>query len=156
MAIRVDQSVIEIIVLPNPHVRVNQSVVEFVIVPVPPSISCGNPPPAPGNVPYSHTFPVTGGRMPFTFSIIAGALPPGLTLDISTGVVSGTPTEAGAFTFTILVVDANLLSSSVQCTITILGILKITLRGVNRRPCDSQAPEEYPEVKEAPPVERAI
>lgn len=156
MAVRINQSVMEVVTLANPNVRIDQSVVEFLILPIPPTISCGNPPPAQGNTPYLHTFPVSGGDPPFTFSITAGGLPPGLVLNPATGVVSGTPTVGGSYTFTIAVVDANLNGSQVQCTITVLGILKITLRGVNRRPCDSQAPEEYPTVKEAPPTERAV
>ena len=36
------------------------------------SIACGNPPDGIVGTPYSHTFPVTGGTPPFTFSIISG------------------------------------------------------------------------------------
>jgi hypothetical protein len=43
--------------------------------------------------------------------VVAGALPPGLSLNAATGVLSGTPTQAGNFSFTIVVTDANLCSS---------------------------------------------
>ena len=43
---------------------------------------------------YSQTVSATGGTGPYTFTISTGALPPGLTLDPATGVISGTPTSA--------------------------------------------------------------
>lgn len=49
--------------------------------------------------PYRHTFTVTGQPTPVTVTLTAGTLPPGLTLS-EAGVLSGTPTEAGPFTFT--------------------------------------------------------
>lgn len=88
-----------------------------------PIISCDSPPHGVVGVAYTHTFPVTGGTMPFTFSITAGALPPGLTLDTTTGVVSGTPTTQGVYAFTIQVEDAVLATSHVDCSITIDSVL---------------------------------
>jgi len=82
--------------------------------PTPPVVSC--PPNKGGNVgtPFSTTIPVTGGTAPFTFSISSGSLPPGLTLNTTTGVISGTPTTAGTYSFTIMVVDGagNVVYSS--------------------------------------------
>ncbi|TNM37733.1 calcium-binding protein [Nocardioides albidus] len=49
--------------------------------------------------PYSYTFTATGNPDP-TFTVATGSLPDGLTLT-STGLLSGTPTTAGAFTFTV-------------------------------------------------------
>ena len=59
---------------------------------------------------------VTGGEPPYKFSIGSGTLPPGLTLDTTTGAVTGTPTAAG--TFTINVTD-SLGAVGTGCTITI-------------------------------------
>jgi hypothetical protein len=74
--------------------------------PPPPTVSC--PPNKGGKVGtyFTTTIPVTGGVAPFTFSIATGSLPPGLTLNSKTGVISGTPTTDGTFNFTIKVVDA--------------------------------------------------
>ena len=56
---------------------------------------------------YSQTVTATGGTAPYTFSITAGALPPGLTLNAATGVIGGTPTTTGNDTFTVQARDVN-------------------------------------------------
>ena len=57
-------------------------------------------------VPYSVLLanPLSGGG-PYTWSVTAGALPNGLTLNPSTGAVSGTPTSPGTFSFTVYVTN---------------------------------------------------
>jgi hypothetical protein len=57
---------------------------------------------------YSQTFNASGGKPPYTWSIATGggALPAGLTLNSTTGTVTGTPTTAGTSTFTIQVTDS--------------------------------------------------
>ncbi len=54
---------------------------------------------------YSVTFNVTGGTPGYLFAIISGALPSGLTLSAS-GTLSGTPTAAGQFVFSLQVKDS--------------------------------------------------
>src|SRR5205085_12159591 len=49
----------------------------------------------------------SGGVGPYTYSIVSGNLPGGLTLNPATGAITGTPTTAGSFNFTAKVVDAS-------------------------------------------------
>lgn len=54
---------------------------------------------------YSTTVPITGGVAPFLWTL-TGALPDGLTLDTSTGVISGIPSRPTTFGFTLAVSDS--------------------------------------------------
>lgn len=56
---------------------------------------------------YTTTLTATGGLPPYTWSVSSGSLPPGLSLS-SSGVISGTPTTAGTFNFTIQVTDSSM------------------------------------------------
>ncbi|WEK03857.1 MAG: Ig-like domain repeat protein [Candidatus Devosia phytovorans] len=56
--------------------------------------------------PYTGSVTVTGGAAPMGFTS-DGSLPPGLSVDTSTGVLSGTPTTAGTYAFGIIATDAN-------------------------------------------------
>jgi hypothetical protein len=77
-------------------------------------------------VAYTETFAATGGTTPYSWYITAGALPPGLNLNQSTGSVTGTPTAAGTFTFTVEVADIGDHSVFQPFTITVIAAVKIT------------------------------
>ena len=53
------------------------------------------------------TCTTTGGATPFTWSISAGALPGGVSLNTSTGAITGTPTASGPFNYTVSVTDSG-------------------------------------------------
>ncbi|MDI1313050.1 putative Ig domain-containing protein, partial [Prosthecobacter sp.] len=59
------------------------------------------------NSAYSQTVSASGGTSPYVFEVSSGALPAGLTLNTSTGVISGQPTSTTAASFTLAVTDAN-------------------------------------------------
>ena len=59
------------------------------------------------NVAYTGTLTAIHGILPYTWSIINGSLPPGLTLNPENGAITGTPTAAGTFSFTAQVSDAG-------------------------------------------------
>jgi len=56
---------------------------------------------------YSQSLLAVGGTTPYAYSIVSGALPAGLSLDSSSGIISGIPTAAAAAAFTIRVTDAS-------------------------------------------------
>src|ERR1017187_7267999 len=84
-------------------------------------------------VAYSQTFTATGGAGPssYIWSFVTGALPPGLTFSAA-GVLSGTPTAAGPFSFTIQVssqvptIGVQTASQAFSVAIAALPVLTIT------------------------------
>ena len=69
------------------------------------------------DVAYSRTLFGSGGTAPYTFTLVSGTLPSGVTLKPS-GVLSGTPTSSGTFTFTIRGTDA--LGCFANITLTLI------------------------------------
>src|SRR4029077_15672548 len=55
---------------------------------------------------YNAVLAVGGGKFPYHFSVKTGALPPGISLNPTTGSFSGKPTSAGTFSFEVIVTDA--------------------------------------------------
>ena len=90
-------------------------------------IGTANPlPGATVGAPYNRDFvlDLVGGIAPFTWSIASGALPAGITLS-SAGSLSGTPTTAGTFTFTVSVTGGGQTATKLF-TITVTAALTIT------------------------------
>ena len=81
-----------------------QKVIKGPLAPVWTTFSPG----AVGTSAFSYTFVATddSGDAP-TYSVASGALPTGLTLNASTGVLSGTATVSGTYTYTLRATDVN-------------------------------------------------
>jgi len=73
---------------------------------------------------YSQTMAAAGGIGTLTWSVSTGALPAGISLSLSTGSLNGTPTAAGAFTFTVSVTDGSQTATK-SLTITVAAVLSI-------------------------------
>jgi uncharacterized repeat protein (TIGR03803 family) len=56
---------------------------------------------------YNEAVTATGGLGPYKWALSSGALPSGLTLNTTNGTISGTPTVAGSFKFSITVADSE-------------------------------------------------
>ena len=64
------------------------------------------------SVPYTETLLASGGTSPYTWALSSGTLPAPLTLSAA-GVLSGTPTAAGTFSFSIKATDSASPAASV-------------------------------------------
>jgi hypothetical protein len=80
--------------------------------PAPLNITTTSLPSGKRNRAYSQTLQATGGVNPYSWSLEAGSLPPGLTLNASTGVISGKPTTVGTYNFTVRVRDSQSTSAN--------------------------------------------
>jgi hypothetical protein len=72
------------------------------------TVSPANLPSASATSAYSATVSATGGSGTYTFAVTSGSLPSGLTLNTTTGALSGTPTTAGSSPFTITATDGKI------------------------------------------------
>ena len=59
------------------------------------------------NTAYTQMITANGGIGPYTYAVTSGTLPPGLVLNSSSGVISGTPTSDGTYPFTVTATDTN-------------------------------------------------
>ncbi|ODU66499.1 MAG: hypothetical protein ABT16_01590 [Rhodanobacter sp. SCN 65-17] len=81
---------------------------------------------------YSQTITAAGGATPYTFSLVSGSLPTGVTFS-SSGALSGTPLASGTFNFTLRVTDAatQTADKAYQLVVTApaIALAPVTLSG---------------------------
>ena len=93
---------------------------KFTLTVLPMGITTSSSPTGKLGAKYSATLKAAGGNPPYAWSLVAGSkpLPPGLKLS-SAGVISGTPTKKGTYSFTVKVVDTKTKTKPVtQHTVT--------------------------------------
>src|SRR5947207_8663544 len=72
-------------------------------------------------VPYAGTISASGGISPYTFSLVDGTLPAGLTLDRANGSITGRPTIAATKYFRVRVTDSRGAVVSIQARLAIFA-----------------------------------
>jgi len=82
------------------------------------TVTPANPPAGNAGTPYNLQFNSTGGTAPYTYAVVSGALPPGLTFSTG-GALTGTPTTPGTYTFGVRSVDATGNFGIIQVTLVI-------------------------------------
>ncbi len=89
----------------------------------PPGLTLLAASPTLGNVQqaYSDTLEAVGGAIPYSWQLLAGSLPAGLSLNATTGEISGTPTSAGSFTFTVEVADSESDTDSAEISLNVIS-----------------------------------
>ncbi|WP_395731929.1 putative Ig domain-containing protein [Prosthecobacter sp.] len=90
-------------------IATNGEVEDYLITPTCPAVALSPASLAGGtlSLTYSQTVTASGGTAPYTYALSSGTLPSGVTLNATTGVLSGTPNFAGTFNFTLSATDAN-------------------------------------------------
>ena len=76
---------------------------------------------------YSYQFETWSGKAPFTWGLYSGSLPPGLTLDSTTGLLRGLPTATGVYKFRVKVADAGVSTHAQKPRVFVSRALQITV-----------------------------
>ena len=96
-------------------------------------------PPGTLTAPYTASLGATGGTTPYSWAISSGALPAGLTLS-SGGQISGTPTTAGTFSFTVKVSDSGSPAQTATADLSITVDSSSSANCPTGQPCGATAP----------------
>jgi hypothetical protein len=69
---------------------------------------------------YNNSLAASGGSAPYSFTVVSGSLPSGLTLS-NTGVLAGTPANGGSYAFTVKATDASGCSGATNVTLNVIA-----------------------------------
>jgi hypothetical protein len=76
---------------------------------------------------FNYQLSASGGTAPYTWSVGAGALPAGLNLNATSGLISGTPTGSGLFTVPVTVRDAASVTATANVQVKVIDPATIPL-----------------------------
>jgi len=110
----------------SPTQSASLAITNFVVAPTTLTLSCTASNQGVVGTPYSGSCSAAGGTSPYTYSVSAGTLPGGLTVNPASGAITGTPNTAGVFTFTMKAADSGSQTATQSLTITIIPALNIT------------------------------
>ncbi|HBG08263.1 MAG: hypothetical protein A2075_06800 [Geobacteraceae bacterium GWC2_58_44] len=91
-----------------------------------PTSGTGSPQDATTGAPYSYQFSANGGGSPYSWAMLAGGFPTGITLNPFTGLVSGTPGGVGPYSFRLQVTDSHGSTGVKDYTISVFNPISIT------------------------------
>lgn len=97
---------------------VTQALSITINTPPPLSVATGSLPNGTVGTPYPQSLTASSGTPPYTWSLINGTLPIGLSL-ASNGAISGTPIASGTFNFEVQVVDSSTPQQSASANLSI-------------------------------------
>lgn len=89
------------------QLRTAQRAMMITVLPPPVEVVTSSLPVAQQGNLFSYQLSAIGGKPPYTWAISSGALPAGLSVASSTGMISGVPIAAGSFSFAVDVTDAE-------------------------------------------------
>jgi hypothetical protein len=80
---------------------------------------------------YRGTAPsASGGLAPYAWALVGGTLPSGLAVDPATGALVGIPKDAGTFSYTLRVTDADGRTATANASVTVLAALDVATTAV--------------------------
>ncbi len=110
------------------------SPVDVAILSLSPTITLSSLPNAQLGSEYNATLSAGGGTPPYTWSVSAGSLPAGLSLNPSSGQISGTPTHVETATFTVSLTDSSIPSQSATQSLSIAVLPAAEQTPTNKTP----------------------
>ncbi len=82
-------------------------------------------------VAYDTRFVAEGGRQPYAWKIREGSLPPGLQLDEKSGALTGVPSAAGEYQFTVELTDSAVPRNAVERKYTLVITAAMNIRWID-------------------------